>query len=319
MGQPSESSPIAVSPSEPSESSPTAVSLSEPSESSPTAVSLSEPSATLDLSLFHWIGAVRSHFARANATHWSGYVPVCKPFADKYANDAVLLTGVKINTDSEGVRTQPATGASSTASATGPVAEAVEDAVEDGAPDSRPAPAPDSPAAGSSTTQYPPIPKIIHKMYLHRDGYAMRRSELPAEYQAALASWEGDNNPNYQVRFWAERDIRVFLNEQYEGGTDGAENSALKAYDTIIPYSWKSDLARFAIVNRLGGWYSDTKQVLLRPLDEAVSGLGRGAVGTHSLFYSVFIHHSPQELVSNKVMVAMLVGRGGVSQQIGAM
>lgn len=107
------------------------------------------------------------------------------------------------------------------------------------------------------------IPKIIHKIFLLPEdaAYNISRADLPDRVQAAMASWEGVFNLGYTVKFWNEYLIRQFIRREY-----GSEN--LDAYDTIIPESWRSDFARFSIVNKLGGWYTDILTVLLKPIDE---------------------------------------------------
>ena len=44
--------------------------------------------------------------------------------------------------------------------------------------------------------------------------------------------------------------------------------SLTSAYDALLPLAWKADLARLVIIHEFGGWFSDSKQVLLKPLDE---------------------------------------------------
>ena len=39
--------------------------------------------------------------------------------------------------------------------------------------------------------------------------------------------------------------------------TDNFDNEVLKTYKKLIPYSYKSDFARFCILYKLGGWYFD--------------------------------------------------------------
>ena len=97
-------------------------------------------------------------------------------------------------------------------------------------------------------------------VYGFRHEYSMGRDSLPPDLQEAVATWEAPLNPNFQVEFWNEKRVRAFLKKEY-----GAE--MLRVFDVLKPAAWKADLARAAIVGRWGGWYSDIKQVLLRPLE----------------------------------------------------
>ena len=114
-----------------------------------------------------------------------------------------------------------------------------------------------------------PIPKVIHKIFLRtgRAGYDIRREELDLDIRASIDSWEdvgtARHNPGFRVRFWNEHRIRRFLKQGF-----GPE--VLFTYDRIVPESWRTNFARYAIVYKLGGWYADIKTVLLRPIDEAL-------------------------------------------------
>ena len=51
-------------------------------------------------------------------------------------------------------------------------------------------------------------------------------------------------------RCWTADESRMILGEDF-----GPE--AVHAFDTLQPYAYKADLARYAIVHRHGGWYAD--------------------------------------------------------------
>ena len=108
--------------------------------------------------------------------------------------------------------------------------------------------------------------QVIHKIFIPAAdlGYDIRRSDLPARTQAAFSSWEGPSNPGYSVRFWNERSVRSFLRDEYG-------QQLLDVFDQIIPEAWRVNLARFSIVARFGGWYTDVQTILLRGLDEEFS------------------------------------------------
>jgi mannosyltransferase OCH1-like enzyme len=53
--------------------------------------------------------------------------------------------------------------------------------------------------------------------------------------------------------------LRRFLVENYE-------EDVVWAYDTLRPYSYKADLARYCLLNKLGGWYMDIAVRMNRPV-----------------------------------------------------
>jgi len=55
---------------------------------------------------------------------------------------------------------------------------------------------------------------------------------------------------DFIIKYWHEKRIRNFISTNY-----GPE--LLGEYDVYIPYAYKSDVARIAILNKLGGWYAD--------------------------------------------------------------
>jgi len=112
----------------------------------------------------------------------------------------------------------------------------------------------------STIRQNTPIPKTIHKIFLTHDdeqSYFLSRSDLPERIAATFSSWEHPTlNPEYRLEFWNERRIRRFLKEEW--------HDLLSVYDAIKPLSWRANLARFAIIAKLGGWYADIQVTLLR-------------------------------------------------------
>ena len=60
----------------------------------------------------------------------------------------------------------------------------------------------------------------------------------------------------YEHRLWEDADIRQLL-------TDHFEPDVLWAYDELVPYSFKADLAKFAVIYVHGGWYVDVSFSLL--------------------------------------------------------
>ncbi|WP_168189216.1 glycosyltransferase family 32 protein [Oecophyllibacter saccharovorans] len=64
--------------------------------------------------------------------------------------------------------------------------------------------------------------------------------------------------PEADIKIWRDTDIRNFLEEFFEP-------DVLEAYDTLVPYSYKCDLARFALLYVLGGMYVDLGVYMQRP------------------------------------------------------
>lgn len=59
---------------------------------------------------------------------------------------------------------------------------------------------------------------------------------------------------NYKL--WTNSEIRNFISENFE-------NKVLWAYDFLKPYAFKADLARYCILYKLGGWYSDINNTFI--------------------------------------------------------
>ena len=101
------------------------------------------------------------------------------------------------------------------------------------------------------------IPKVIHKIYIQHDNTF---GTIPPEIQAAHKSWKM-LNPDYDIKYYNGHDCEQYLLKYY-----GEEY--LSIYRRINAYSGKCNFMRACIVYNEGGWYSDWKQVCLKPLDE---------------------------------------------------
>lgn len=91
------------------------------------------------------------------------------------------------------------------------------------------------------------IPKIIHQIWIG--------SKIPAKYEKWRLSWS-KMNPEFEYKLWDEKSILGF----------GLENE--RAYLATQNYGAKSDIARYEILNRIGGIYADTDFECLRPLTD---------------------------------------------------
>lgn len=212
-----------------------------------------------------WVRDIRSR-ALSEKTFWRGYIPFCPP-ALGTEPDVALMESIgaahgsvpfvdHAGEDSDATNTAGSASGSRTTS----------NSQDETTTDTR-----------TPVRQQQMIPKVVHKIFFlpaagsttpspedafrRSAQYAIARGALPTKLQAAFASWEGELNPDHHIRFWNERDVRRFLRTEYD-------QELLDVFDTIIPESWRSNLARFAIVGKLGGWYSDIQTVLLKSVRE---------------------------------------------------
>lgn len=74
-------------------------------------------------------------------------------------------------------------------------------------------------------------------------------NELPPVMKARSASIASlFANANHTL--YTNSSLRNFIRDNYS-------ESVLNAYDKLVPYSYKCDLARYCLINKLGGWYFD--------------------------------------------------------------
>lgn len=69
------------------------------------------------------------------------------------------------------------------------------------------------------------------------------------------AAFSGANHTVY-----TKETLRQFIEENY-----GEE--VVWAYDQLLPYSYKADLGRFCLLNKLGGWYMDIAVRVVNPVE----------------------------------------------------
>lgn len=74
--------------------------------------------------------------------------------------------------------------------------------------------------------------------------------------------------PGAKYRIYDKQTLRQFLVENYDG-------DVVWAYDTLRPYAYKADLARYCLLGKLGGWYVDISINIANPvvLDEKIQFL----------------------------------------------
>lgn len=108
------------------------------------------------------------------------------------------------------------------------------------------------------------IPKKIHQILIV-DGLETPTS-LPDQYKHAMDSWKL-MNPGYEYTMYNGMDCKRFIKEHYN-------KRYLRLFNKIRPYAFKCDFVRMLILNKVGGWYADSRQVCLAKLD-ILESLGR--------------------------------------------
>jgi len=71
----------------------------------------------------------------------------------------------------------------------------------------------------------------------------------------------------YEHKLWDKNSVRELLEKEFEP-------EVLWAYDELVPYSFKADLAKFAIIYVHGGWYVDVSFSLLPDIDNYINDKG---------------------------------------------
>ena len=66
--------------------------------------------------------------------------------------------------------------------------------------------------------------------------------------------------PNADYQLYNKETLRNFISENYG-------ESVVSAYDCLKPYSYKADLGRFCLLNKLGGWYLDIGVRVVNPVE----------------------------------------------------
>lgn len=66
--------------------------------------------------------------------------------------------------------------------------------------------------------------------------------------------------PGASHTIYNKESLRQFIADNYD-------TKVLWAYDTLKPYSYKADLGRFCLLNKLGGWYMDIAVRITNPVE----------------------------------------------------
>ena len=84
-------------------------------------------------------------------------------------------------------------------------------------------------------------------------------AELSPFLKHATSTVQGAfSNADYQL--YNKETLRNFISENYG-------ESVVSAYDCLKPYSYKADLGRFCLLNKLGGWYLDIGVRMVSPVE----------------------------------------------------
>jgi inositol phosphorylceramide mannosyltransferase catalytic subunit len=116
-----------------------------------------------------------------------------------------------------------------------------------------------------------PIPKIIHQIWVG--------GRLPVAYRRWTDSWR-TLNPSWEYRLWDEKSILAF----------GLRNE--EAFRKSASPGVKSDLARYEILERMGGIYADTDFECLAPCEQ---------ISRDATFFAALIF-GPSPVVSNGLL-----------------
>ena len=101
------------------------------------------------------------------------------------------------------------------------------------------------------------IPPLIHKIMIVDGG---KPAEFTKGIEDAIQTFR-DKNPFHTLKIYSGNDCETFIKKHYE-------EEILECYHAIKPYAYKSDFFRYLLLYRLGGWYSDIRQVALASFDD---------------------------------------------------
>jgi mannosyltransferase OCH1-like enzyme len=99
----------------------------------------------------------------------------------------------------------------------------------------------------------PPMPRIVHLMWLPN------WQQVPEKLRDTRAEW-CRLNPSWDVRFWNQPNVEELIRDHYPEFQPLWDSLA---DDLIVK---RADLARFLVLHRFGGLYSDMDLMPLRPL-----------------------------------------------------
>lgn len=106
------------------------------------------------------------------------------------------------------------------------------------------------------------IPRVVHQIWISTKpgakAHSLRPADLPATNQLSSSSW-AERMPDFEHRMWSNSEIRELITRHYHP-------DLLELYDSYPLDIMRADVARYAVMGALGGWYADSDLVLLRRL-----------------------------------------------------
>ena len=100
------------------------------------------------------------------------------------------------------------------------------------------------------------IPRLIHQTY-------KSEAQIPLEWQESPRSWR-QYHPSWIYCFWSDQDLRQLVQDHYSW--------FLPLYDSLKYTIQRIDAARYMILHRHGGVYSDLDYRVLCPIDQFFQG-----------------------------------------------
>jgi mannosyltransferase OCH1-like enzyme len=129
-----------------------------------------------------------------------------------------------------------------------------------------------------------PVSKIIHQTYKNE-------KNLPEKWKESQREWKR-LHPDWEYKFWSDQDLRDLIVSDYPW--------ILATYDAFRYPIQRVDTARYCILHKFGGVYSDFDIIPLRPIDEFVKG-----------DFEVFLARSPRfKQCSSNHLMASIPGSG---------
>lgn len=106
------------------------------------------------------------------------------------------------------------------------------------------------------------IPMILHQTWKTSD-----LGNVSEPIQQAIMSWR-NLNPEFTFHLWTDDEMLAFIDDEYP--------DVAKRYRRLKPGAMRADLARYLLLHRFGGVYSDVDTRCLRPITSwAQSDLGK--------------------------------------------
>ena len=98
------------------------------------------------------------------------------------------------------------------------------------------------------------IPKIIHQIWVGKTGTSVQPPERYGPYTDSLRKM----NPDFKYRMWLDDDINSLIQKDYA--------EFWKIYNQLPYPIMKADMARWIVLHKYGGVYSDLDFIGLKPL-----------------------------------------------------